>query len=154
MSTRQKKAPVSISALARETGLARATVRERLEKAKVAPKSVKAREKLYDAAEARAALQPDDRTGLRNAQTEKTAVEAERARIKLDSERGELVPIREVRADLQEIINRVFQRFAVAGPREIAPQLRGLKTAQIEATLRRDAERFFSELRTEYEGYL
>lgn len=155
MTKRAKKGePLSISALAKQAGVHRATARERLERAKIEPVQEKAKEKLYDPDEALRAIGADERSGLRKAQTAKTATEAARARLKLDRERGELVPIQDVRSDIQEIVKRIYQHFAVTGPQELAPQLRGLKVAQIVERLQRDAERFFNELRTEHEGYL
>lgn len=145
---------LSTSELARETGLNRATVREHLEKKQVKPREEKPRQKLYDADEALRALQEDDRSGLRKAQTAKTAAEAARAEMKLDRERGELVPIQDVRADVQTIWQRIYQHFTVTAPATLSPQLRGQKVAQVEALLRRDAEHFFSELRAEQERYL
>lgn len=145
---------VNTSELARRTGLNRATVKSKLETKGVRPREEKAKEKLYDADEALAALQGDDTTGLRKAQTMKTAAEAARAKLKLDRERGDLVPIEDVRADLQELVQRIRQHFAITAPPALAPQLRGRKVAQIEAKLRQDAEQFFRELRAEFETYL
>lgn len=145
---------LSTSELARRSGLNRATVRERLQKEGVEPKQAKAREKLYDHDEALTALGADLRSDLRKAQTEKVATEAERARLKLDKERGELVPLEDARADLTVIIKRIHQHFAVIGPRELAQQLRRAKTAEFERLLKEDAEQFFNDLRAEYEGYL
>ena len=140
--------------LARQSGLNRATVKTRLETKGVLPRQAKAKEKLYDADEALNALQGEGTSGLRKAQTAKAAVEAARGKLKLEKERGELVPIHDVRSDLQELVKRIYQHFVVTGPSVLAPQVRGLTVAQIEAKLRQDAETFFNELRTEYEGYL
>jgi hypothetical protein len=149
-----KKELLNTSQIARRAGVNRATVRAKLEDKGVRPRQEKAREKLYDADEALKALQGDDGTGLRKAQTIKTATEAERARLKLEKERGDVVSKQEVRTDLQEIIKRIYQHFAVTAPQELAPQLKGVKVAQIAETLARDAERFFGELRAEHESYL
>lgn len=156
MSAKKSKAGelLNTSELAKRAGLNRATVASKLDTMGVRPKQEKAKEKLYDADEALAALADDDRSTLRKAQTAKTAVEAQRVKIKLDKERGELVPIQDVRADLQAVIQRVYQHFVGTAPATLAPQLKGQKVAQIEATLKRDAEQFFSELRAEQERYL
>lgn len=150
----KKGEKVNLSELARRSGLDRATVRERLETKGVRPREEKAREKLYDPDEALTALQAEGATGLRKAQTAKTAAEAERVKLKLDRERGEVVSIQEAREDLQELVKRIYQHFAVTGPSALAPQFRGRKVSQIEAALRNDAEQFFNELRAEYESYL
>lgn len=144
---------LNTSELARRSGLNRATVKAKLETSGVQPREEKAKEKLYDADEALTALQGDDRSGLRKAQTIKTAVEASRAKIKLEKEKGELVSIQDVRADIQAIANEIRLHFLTRA-QALAPQLRGQKVARIEALLREDAEQFFSELRAEHEGYL
>ena len=145
---------VNTSELARRAGLNRATVKTKLETKGVQPKEQKAKEKLYDADEALAALQADGTTGLRKAQTAKAAVEAARGKLKLEKERGELVSIQDVREDVQELVKRIHQHFAVTGPTALAPQLKGKKVSQIEAALKKDAEGFFNELRATYESYL
>lgn len=145
---------VNTTELARRAGLNRATVREKLEGKGIQPRDKKANVTLYDADEALRAIQgTDERAGLRKAQTMKTATEAARARIKLEKEKGELVPIQDVRADIQAIVNEIRQHFLTRS-QALAPQLRGQKSARIEALLREDAERFFGELRAEHEGYL
>lgn len=145
---------LNTSELARRSGLNRATVKTKLDTKGVQPREEKAREKLYDAEEALSALQgSDERSGLRKAQTMKTAAEAARARIKLEKEKGELVSMQDVRADIQAIANEIRQHF-VTRASALAPQLRGQKVARIEAILRDDAEQFFAGLRAEHEGYL
>lgn len=144
---------VNTSELARRAGLKRATVREKLEGKGVQPRDRKSNVTLYDADEALAALQQDGTTGLRKAQTAKTATEAARAQLKLDKERGELVPIQDVRADLHLIISEIRQHFLTRA-QALAPQLRGQKVTRIEALLREDAESFFANLRAEHEGLL
>lgn len=144
---------VNTSELARRSGLQRATVREKLEGKGVQPREQKSNETLYDADEALAALKGDGTSGLRRAQTAKMATEAERAKIKLEKEKGELVPILDVRADIQAIATEIRQHFLTRAS-VLAPQLRGQKVARIEALLREDAEQFFANLRAEHEGYL
>jgi hypothetical protein len=149
----KKGEEVSLSELARRAGLHRETVREKLASKGVKPQQEGARKKLYDADEALAALQGDERSGLRKAQTAKTTAEAARAKLKLDKERGELVPIQDVRADLHLIISEIRQHFLTRA-QVLAPQLRGQKVTRIEAMLREDAESFFADLRAEHEGLL
>lgn len=153
MRTPKKGELVSTSELARRSGLNRATVKTKLETKGVQPKEEKSKEKLYDAGEALTALQADGTSGLRKAQTAKTAAEAERAKLKLERERGEVVPIQEVRADIQTIVSEIRLHFLTRA-QALAPQLRGQKVARIEALLREDAEQFFAGLRAEHEGYL
>ncbi|HEX8688140.1 MAG TPA: hypothetical protein VF654_16630, partial [Pyrinomonadaceae bacterium] len=140
--------------IAQRAGLNRATVRAKLETKGVRPKQAKSKEKLYDAEEALGAVQAEGASDLRKAQTMKTAAEAARAKLKLKKEIGDVVPITDVRADLQELMQRVREHFTITAPPVLAPQLRGQKVAPIEAILRRDAEQFFRELRAEFESYL
>jgi hypothetical protein len=145
---------INTSELARRTGLNRATVKERLEGKGVQPRENKSNVKRYDAEEALAALQgTDERSGLRKAQTMKTAFEAGRAKIKLEKEKGELVSIHDVRADMHSFITEIRLHFLTRA-QVLAPQLRGQKVARIETILKEDAEQFFANLRAEYEGYL
>ena len=148
-----KKVLVNTSELARRSGLNRATVREKLEGKGIQPREEKSKEKLYDADEALRALQGDGTSGLRKAQTIKTATEAARAKIKLEKEKGELVSVQDVRADIQAIVSEIRRHFLTRA-QALAPRLRGQKVARIEAMLREDAEQFFGELRAEHEGYL
>ena len=150
----KRKELLNTSELARRSGLDRATVKTKLDARGVQPQQAKTNEKLYDADEALRALQVgDERAGLRKAQTMKTAAEAARAKIKLEKEKGELVPIQDVRSDIQIIVNQVRAHFLARG-QALAPQLRGQKVARIETLLREDTERFFAELRAEHDGYL
>ena len=144
---------LNTSQLAKRAGLDRATVKSKLETKGVQPQQDKANVKLYDADEALKALQGDGATGLRQAQTMKTATEAARAQLKLDRERGDLVSIQEVRADIQTIVGEIRLHFLTRA-QVLAPQLRGQKAAKIEAMLRADTEQFFDGLRAEHEGYL
>lgn len=145
---------LNTSQIARRSGLNRATVKTRLETKGVLPREEKAKEKLYDADEALTALHGEGTSGLRKAQTAKTAAEAARVKLKLDKERGDLVSIQDVREDVQELVKRIYQRFAVTGPTVLAPQLKGKSVSQVEAALKRDAEEFFNDLRATYESYL
>jgi hypothetical protein len=145
---------VNTSEIARLSGLNRATVKAKLETKGVRPREEKAKEKLYDADEALTALQGDGTSGLRKAQTAKTAAEAARVKLKLDKERGELVSIQDVREDVQELVKRIHQHFAVTGPTLLAPQIKGKSVSRIEAALKREAEDFFNDLRATYKAYL
>jgi hypothetical protein len=154
MGSKTKKSElVNTSELARRSGLNRATVSEKLAGKGVQPRESKSNKKLYDADEALSALQGDERSGLRKAQTMKTAVEANRAKLKLEKEKGELVSIQDVRADMHNFVTEIRQHFLTRA-QALAPQLRGKKVAGIEAILKEDAEQFFAGLRAEYEGYL
>lgn len=149
----KKKTLLSTSEVAKAAGVDRATARQRLESKGVKPKQERAKEKLYDADEALAAVSNAATSDLRRAQTIKTATEAARSKLKLEREKGELVPIQDVRSDVQAIVNEIRLHFLARGA-ALAPQLRGQKVARIEALLRRDAEEFFGGLRAEHEGYL
>ncbi|HEU4595731.1 MAG TPA: hypothetical protein VFS10_11375 [Pyrinomonadaceae bacterium] len=149
-----KKELLNTSEVAKAAGVNRATARQRLESKGVQPKQEKAKEKLYDADEALAAVSGDGvTTNLRKAQTAKTAAEAGRAKLKYQKEKGELVPIHDVRSDVQAIASRIYSHFMTRAA-TLAPKLRGQKVDRIEALLKQDAEQFFSALKVEHERYL
>lgn len=150
-----KKKLLNTSEVAKAAGVNRATARQRLESKGVQPREEKAKEKLYDAEEALAAVSGGDgvTTSLRKAQTAKTAAEAGRAKLKYQKEKGELVPIQDVRGDIQAIAGRIHSHFMTRAA-TLAPKLRGQKVDRIEALLKQDAEQFFSALKVEHERYL
>jgi hypothetical protein len=151
----KKKKLLNTSEVAKAAGVNRATARLRLESKGVQPKQQKAKERLYDADEALAAVGGGDgvTTNLRKAQTAKTAAEAGRAKIKFLKEKGDVVPIQDVRSDIQTIASRIYNHFMTRAA-TLAPKLRGQKVDRIEAILKQDAEQFFSGLRVEHERYL
>lgn len=154
MAGAKKKELLNTSEVAKAAGVNRATARQRLESKGVRPKQEKAKEKLYDADEALAAVSGDGvTTNLRKAQTMKTAAEAGRANLKYKREKGELVPIQDVRSDVQTITHRIYSHFMTRAS-TLAPKLRGQKVERIEVILKQDAEQFFEGLRAEHERYL
>ncbi len=154
MAASKKKKLLNTSEVAKAAGVNRATARQRLESKGVQPREEKAKEKLYDADEALAAVSGGEGvTGLRRAQTMKTAAEAGRANLKYKKEKGELVPIQDVRSDIQAIASRIHSHFMTRAA-TLAPKLRGQKVDRIEAILKQDAEQFFSALKAEHERYL
>jgi hypothetical protein len=149
----KKKKLLNTSEVAKAAGVNRATARQRLESKGVKPREEKAKERLYDADEALAAVSGDGvTTNLRKAQTAKTAAEAGRAKLKYQKEKGELVPIQDVRSDVQTIVSRIYTHFTTRAA-ALAPKLRGQKADRIEVILKQDAEHFFNGLRAEHERY-
>jgi len=145
----------SISALHRRTGLSRATIAERLDRAGLKPKSNKPREKLYDADRAAAILAAGDNghesTSLNEARRKKTIAEAARITLKLERERGELVPLSEIREHLFEFIKALHLRIARRYPRENARRLRKCRNdADLAHTLEVDLDLIFDELKRSY----
>lgn len=140
----------SISKLALQFELDRATVRKRLLAAGVAPVRETQREKLYRLAEVEQHLAntgaPLDAARLRKIEQESDLLE-----LRLARERGELVSMQEVGDELQEVFKRLYQRLAVQYPREIAAQLyKAESPGQITDIMRHDMGRFFNEIREDY----
>jgi len=151
------KKTASISALHRQTGLSRATIVERLDAASIKPKSIKPREKLYDEAEAAAVLAGENGhgraevIGLNEARRKKTIAEADRITLKLERERGELVPLNEVRDQLFQLIKAMHTRIAKRYPRENAKRLRRCRgAADLAHTIEIDLSLIFEELKRDY----
>jgi len=143
----------SISALHRRTGLSRATIAERLDRAKVKPAINKPREKLYDEELATAALMGGNgrESGLNEARRKKTIAEAARITLKLQRERGDLVPLNEIRDQLFQFIKAMHTRIARRYPRENARRLRKCRSeADLAHTLEVDLGLIFEELKRDY----
>jgi len=143
----------SISALHRKTGLSRATIAERLQAAKVKPKSTKPTEKLYDLEAATIALGGNGRepSGLTEARRKKTIAEAARITLKLQKERGDLVALSDVRQHAFELIKAMYTRIARRYPRENARRLRKCRSeADLAHTMEVDLALIFDELKRDY----
>jgi DNA-binding transcriptional regulator YhcF (GntR family) len=142
----------SISRLAEHFGLDRATMRKRLKF--LEPVRETKREKLYLLADAELAVEQAEDTGYKDSKRRKVASEAALLELKLQRQRGEVVEIRAVREELQEIFKRLYQRLAVQYPREIAAQLYKAESAgQITEILRHDMGRMFNDLRSDYKSF-
>jgi hypothetical protein len=146
---------VTISGLARSSGRDRATVRRRLEAANLKPKSSKPTEKLYDRREATRALAVGDgngeSSGLTEARRKKTIAEAARITLKLQRERGDLVPLNEIRDALFQFVKAMHTRIARRYPKENAGRLRKCRgAADLAHTLEVDLSLIFDELKRDY----
>lgn len=146
----------SISALHRRTGISRATIVERLEAANVKPAIDTPREKLYDTEVATAVLAGTGRgevAGLNEARRKKTIAEAARITLKLQRERGDLVPLNEIRDSLFQFVKAMHTRIARRYPRENARRLRKCRSeADLAHTLEIDLALIFDELKRDYPG--
>lgn len=149
MSKRGGEELYSISKLARHFDLDRATVRKRIDG--VAPVRETKREKLYALAAVEPYLAPGASDPLDAARLRKLEQETDLLELRLARERGELVSVQEVGDEIQEIFKRLYQKFAVQYPREIAAQLyKAESPGQITDILRHDMGRFFNDLREDY----
>lgn len=141
----------SISQLAKLCGLDRATVKKRLDGVESQPGAKNA--KLYTLEVAVPALinndDEHDREKLR-----KTTAEADKLELQLQRERGEVLPVKEVRDYLQDLFKRLQQRTVVQMPRDIAQQLYKAESAgQINDILQRELGRIFNELRSDHKSF-
>lgn len=144
---------VNISQLAEQFEMDRATVRKRLKD--LPPAQVKGREKLYPRRDAEAVLSAAENPGLDEAKRRKASIEAELLELKLRRERGDLLDVKEVRSELQEIFKRLHQYFCVHYPAEAAARLyKAESPAQIAEILQRDFGRTFNDFRGDYKSFL
>ncbi len=147
----------SISALARMAGVDRRTLAARLEG--VTPPESGPKGKLYrlsDVVQSFIAqpLQAEEAEEFQQARGRKLEAEAGLAELKLQKQRGEMVPSDDVRADLVEVIRSLYTRLAVTLPQQLAPRLQAKTAKQAEEILRVEVERVFAELRAEHVQYL
>ncbi len=111
---KQQSKLVNISELHRRTSLDRATIRERLTAAGITPRKVHKKETFFDEKEAMGVLSAPtaaDVTGLKKAQAQKIAVSTARDLLKLQEERGELVPIADMREYAYAFVKAMHGRF-------------------------------------------
>jgi len=150
MSPARKKLRANKSELHRATGLDRATITKRLNAAGVKPKVKKKKEEIFDANEALRAL-ASDRTGITDARAKKLNVEAARVMLKLKKERGELLPLQEVRDELFKIMKAMHTRIVKRYPRENSRRLRRCRSdADLYRTMETDLSLIFDELKRDY----
>ncbi|HWQ34875.1 MAG TPA: hypothetical protein VNQ79_18675 [Blastocatellia bacterium] len=145
----------SISRLAEYFDLDRATMRRRLDDAGKQPVSARAKEKLYRLSDAEEAVAAADSSDLEAARLRKLNAEIRLKELEFERERGELVYVKDVRDDLQQIFHRLFQRTAVQLPREIASALFKAETSgEMAEILQRSLEKVFNDLRNDHQSYL
>jgi DNA-binding transcriptional MocR family regulator len=142
----------SISQLAKVTGLDRATVTKRLGDIEVTGGAKGA--KTYSLADALPALIAGESTEMDEAKLRKVQAEAELKELEVEQERGELLPVKEVRDYLQDLFKRLQQRTVVQMPVAIASQLyKAESPAQISDTLQRELGRIFNDLRADHKSF-
>ncbi len=142
----------NISELHRKTGLDRATVVKRLKNAGVEPKQVATKKTEFDETEAIKVLakaEPDS-AGYNKARTNKTNVAAARELLKLQKERGELVPISEMKEHAYQFVKAMHGRF-MRYARESKGRLHKNKTADdLERSMTADFAQIFGDLKRDY----
>lgn len=143
---------ISISALARLTGLDRATVVKRL--TELAPVSDRANERLYSLSSALRELLRTAGSDYDSARTQKVKAEAELAELELAKERGDVLPSEAVRTTLTELWQRVYRRCAVQLPDALLPQFRKTDSdAHKVAIVRGELQQIFDELRRDHPAF-
>jgi hypothetical protein len=143
----------SVNTLTRLLGVNRRTLLARLEG--VTPVKSGPREKLYRLSDAvqgfiSQPLRGAEVVGLAEVRGRKLAAETELTEMKLQRQRGELVPSADVRDDLTEIIRSLYTRLAVVMPQQLGPRLRAKTAGQAAQVLRAEVERLFTEFRQEH----
>lgn len=141
----------SLSELAKLCALDRATVKKRLEGVEPQPGAKGA--KLYTLKQAVPALVNND-DELDRERLRKTTAEADRLELQLRRDRGEVLPVKEVRDYLQDLFKRLQQRTVVQMPTAISQQLYKAESAgQINDILQRELGRIFNELRSDHKSF-
>lgn len=139
----------SISELAELTTLDRATVRKRLKD--IEPQGGVKNAKTYSLEAALPALIAGASAEMDEAKLRKTKAEAALREHELAVERGEYLPVREVRDYALRLFKGLHTRLAVQYPREGAPQLaRAASADEIAGVLHRDLERVFNDVRSDH----
>jgi hypothetical protein len=142
----------SISELARSSGLDRATVVKRLEAAGLQPKQTRHNEKLFELTAALAALatRPNEVSEYNRARTQKTTAQAALALLRLQRERGELVPIKDLREQVYLLIKAIHERIT-RYPRAARGRLhRAQNVSELERIMMADFDRIFNEIKRDY----
>ncbi len=143
----------STSQLAKLSGLNRATVTERLEgiASHPGPKGAKR----YALADALPALIAGRDLSMDEAKLKKMRAEAGTKELELNKRRGEVVPIADVRGELQEIFKALHNRIVVQFWRDHSAKLHKAKTAGAAAELgQAEQAKTFDALRTNYKDLL
>ena len=142
----------STLALAKLTGLDRATVAERLEEIPSHPGPKNA--KLFSLADALPALVAGRDVTLDAAKLRKIAAEAEDRELRVKRAQGNVVDKLDVRNYLQDLWSRLYRRTVINFSREIAPELNKTKNAgQVNKKLQAGLETIFNELRNDHESF-
>lgn len=143
----------SLSYLAEYFELDRATLRKRLDEAKVKPVVNEPNRKLYRLEDCEAALQQEnelDAVKLRKMQAEATLKE-----ILVERETGDVVSRKEVEDYLQKLFTALYQRITVRFPRDIGPQLfKAESAAALTKDLQTNLITIFHEVRTDHRRFL
>jgi transcriptional regulator with XRE-family HTH domain len=139
---------LSLTQLAAKLHINRGTLSRKLSglKSVSGPKGAR----LYPLSEVEALLDEAKDPALLEARRRKLAAEAELAELKLQRERGEVVPHRDVLEDLTAVIRSLYTRLAVVMPQQLAPRLQAKTARQAEEILRAEVERQFQEFRREH----
>lgn len=149
--TEPAKKLLNQSELATLFDLDRITVRSRLREGGIEGKPGKYRELLYDPDEVKAVLESKEDEDYERERARKTRFDADLRELELQKQRAELLPVYEVREQVQKIIQRLYQTFAIQQPKTIAARCAKAKSAaEVEKILREVASKAFADLRRDH----
>jgi hypothetical protein len=145
-------AEISISGLARLSGLDRATVVKRL--GELTPVSDRANERCYLLGPALRELLRTAGSEYDAARTQKLKAEAALAELELAQEKGEVLPAQAVRQTLTELWQRVYRRCVVQLPEALLPAFRKAEddTHRVQI-VRGELQQIFDELRRDHAAF-
>lgn len=153
MSEEKDEKLLNISDLEFRFDLNRNTIREKLRKAGIKPVDGHGRDKRYRLAEVEPYLDNSD-SDMDELKKRKLAAEAEERELKVQERKGELVPIAEVKNELQKIFTKMHREIAVTMPKRVASKLKKAKDAQtVTAVLTKEVSEIFERLRTDHKEF-
>lgn len=144
---------LSLTQLAARLRVNRATLSRKLSGLPHTPGAKGAR--LYQLSEVEALLEAERDPALGEARRRKVEAEAALLELRLRRERGQVVPVSEVRDYAQRLFKALHNRIGVRFPTEISSQLyRAESPAHVAEVLQKELGRIFNDLREDHTRFL
>jgi len=139
---------LNISQLAEEFDLDRASVRKRIQEARIEPVETKAKLTIYEVNQRLAAVLSDVKSPMNEARLRKETAAAEKIEMQNAIARGELVDMSKAIERMQAVLTSLYKEFGVHQPKRLASRLAKAKTAaEVAKILKADNDKVFARLR-------
>lgn len=150
------KGCLNLSQIEMRTGVYRQTAKKRMESAGILPHPDSTeKEKFYKWDAVTEALVLKSENAYTEARIDRTSVQTERDRLKLEQEKGELIPRRDVVHDTSLLFGTLHKKIAVQGIKDLVKGIRKAKTAaDAEAFARGILNQPFMDAREDYPKFL
>ena len=146
---------LSISQLAEEFYLNRATVRKRIQEAGIDPVEIKAKLTMYEVTPRLTNILSDVKSPINEARLRKETAAAEKIEMQNAIARGELVAMHEVVELVQTVVGKVFQELTAAQGKRIDHKLAKAKTViDIKKIRNGDNMRILKQLRANFQEFI